>query len=103
MPAPLATAATKKRCQFILSFCPTLTSKSAASASNDDDAPAVEIMIGGKRQIMTPTMITTAWKDPKAYPGCVEAGMDTVAAILKNRVRPYFSSTACLFISVGWP
>ncbi|KAJ7760161.1 hypothetical protein B0H14DRAFT_2634264 [Mycena olivaceomarginata] len=68
MPAPLATAATKK-----------------ASASNDDDAPAVEIMIGGKRQIMTPTMITTARKDPKAYPGCVEAGMDTVAAILKNR------------------
>ncbi|KAJ6532614.1 hypothetical protein B0H19DRAFT_1081649 [Mycena capillaripes] len=53
-----------------------------------DDAP-VEIINDGELIKMTPGMLIEARLDPVAYPGCVEAGLETVKAVFKNRAGRY--------------
>ncbi|KAJ7728386.1 hypothetical protein B0H16DRAFT_1470557 [Mycena metata] len=57
----------------------------APAAKKVSTEPTIKIWVDGKKRTMTSAMMTEARKDPKAYPGCVEAGMKTVAAVLKNR------------------
>ncbi|KAJ6533641.1 hypothetical protein B0H19DRAFT_1081056 [Mycena capillaripes] len=53
-----------------------------------DDTP-VEIINDGELITMTPGMLIEARLDPVAYPGCVEAGLETVKAVFKNRAGRY--------------
>ncbi|KAJ7022450.1 hypothetical protein C8F04DRAFT_1402352 [Mycena alexandri] len=47
--------------------------------------PKIKILVNGKKRTMTSAMMTEARTNPKMFPGCVEAGMKTVAAIFTNR------------------
>ncbi|KAJ7751357.1 hypothetical protein B0H16DRAFT_1724090 [Mycena metata] len=57
----------------------------APAAKKVSTEPTIKIWVDGKKRTMTSVMMTEARKDPKAYPGCVKAGMKTVAAVLENR------------------
>ncbi|KAJ7611138.1 hypothetical protein DFH06DRAFT_1485368 [Mycena polygramma] len=56
-----------------------------ASPKVAKDSTAVKIYVNGIRTTMTFTMMNEARKEPSKYPGCVEAGMKTVAAVFQNR------------------
>ncbi|KAJ7642559.1 hypothetical protein B0H17DRAFT_1216381 [Mycena rosella] len=57
----------------------------AAKKAAQSATPSVKISHEGKQITMTPAMLIEARTDPSSYPGCVEAGMDTVSAVLTNR------------------
>ncbi|KAJ7931839.1 hypothetical protein B0H13DRAFT_1857495 [Mycena leptocephala] len=48
-------------------------------------AHTVKIIDDGKTVTMTPARLTQARTNPSAFPGCVEAGLETIVEVLKNR------------------
>ncbi|KAJ7732846.1 hypothetical protein B0H16DRAFT_1732576 [Mycena metata] len=47
--------------------------------------PVHTFVHNGHRITLTPNIRVEARTDPSAYPGCVEAGLDIISAVLKNR------------------
>ncbi|KAJ7127317.1 hypothetical protein C8R43DRAFT_957996 [Mycena crocata] len=56
-----------------------------AAKKSDRRQPAINIRHDGKQVVLTSKMAREARKDPSKYPGCVEAGMAPVLAVLTNR------------------
>lgn len=60
------------------------------SAAKATKASAIKIYEGNKLITMTPSMLIDARTHAGHYCGVVEAGMDTVHAVLKNRAGVLF-------------
>jgi hypothetical protein len=58
----------------------------------------VKIIDDGKTITMTPARLTQARTNPSAFPGCVEAGLETIVEVLKNRVCLLFYISFWQFI-----
>lgn len=82
-PAP----ASKKSTPFFQSTLKLdLMSNVFAATTTSDKEPPVKIMHDGKLVTMSATMLREARLEASKYPGCVENGMATAAAVFKIRV-----------------
>ncbi|KAJ7899605.1 hypothetical protein B0H14DRAFT_3779620 [Mycena olivaceomarginata] len=61
-----------------------------APQKSPKDHSDVTITHNGKRVKMTQKMLGDALMDPSMYPGFVEAGMDIIKEVLRNRVRALY-------------